>query len=561
MDNLKIVLLGGVRENGKNMYAVEVDDEIFILDAGLKYPDNELLGIDVVVPDLTYIEENIDKIVGIFLTHGHADAIGALPYIVANHDIPVFGSKLTIALAKITTQSDKTSRKFNGFHEIDETTAIDFNNATVSFFKTTHSIPDSLGIVVKTSAGQIVYTGDFKFDQAAIPMYQTDFGRIADIGKEKVLALLSDSANAESVYENSNEREIAEYILETFKYQKGRIVVASVASNIQRMQQIIDAASALNRKVAIAGKDAEKIVRTAMKLGYLKVPEEILINEKELKNFEPEQIVLIETGKMGEPIKLLQKMANAKRGPFKIMKGDLVFIATTPTYAMETIVAKTRDMIYRADAEVKTVSDGNLHPSGHANKTDLQLMINLLRPENIVPIQGEYRLLDKHAELANETGLSYKNIFLTQKGDVLSYENGQFHFATAVTAGDTMIDGIGVGDIGSIVLRDRQMLAEDGVFIAVVTIDRKKKKIVARPKVNARGFIYMRDNKRLLNESVDVIVKAIENNLENKDFDWANLKQDVREDLNKYLYEQTRRHPMILPVIMEVNQNRHRARK
>lgn len=561
MDNLKIVLLGGVRENGKNMYAVEVDDEIFILDAGLKYPDNELLGIDVVVPDLTYIEENIDKIVGIFLTHGHADAIGALPYIVANHDIPVFGSKLTIALAKITTQSDKTSRKFNGFHEIDETTAIDFNNATVSFFKTTHSIPDSLGIVVKTSAGQIVYTGDFKFDQAAIPMYQTDFGRIADIGKEKVLALLSDSANAESVYENSNEREIAEYIIETFKYQKGRIVVASVASNIQRMQQIIDAASTLNRKVAIAGKDAEKIVRTAMKLGYLKVPEEILINEKELKNFEPEQIVLIETGKMGEPIKLLQKMANAKRGPFKIMKGDLVFIATTPTYAMETIVAKTRDMIYRADAEVKTVSDGNLHPSGHANKTDLQLMINLLRPENIVPIQGEYRLLDKHAELANETGLSYKNIFLTQKGDVLSYENGQFHFATAVTAGDTMIDGIGVGDIGSIVLRDRQMLAEDGVFIAVVTIDRKKKKIVARPKVNARGFIYMRDNKRLLNESVDVIVKAIENNLENKDFDWANLKQDVREDLNKYLYEQTRRHPMILPVIMEVNQNRHRARK
>ncbi|MGR3741914.1 ribonuclease J [Companilactobacillus sp. DQM5] len=560
MDNIKIILLGGVRENGKNMYAVEVGDEIFILDAGLKYPDNELLGIDVVVPDLTYIKENIDRIVGIFLTHGHADAIGALPYIVSDYDIPVFGSKLTIALAKITTQGDKKSRGFKEFHEIDENTAIDFENASVSFFKTTHSIPDSLGIVVKTPEGQIVYTGDFKFDQAAIPMYQTDFGRIADIGKEKVLALLSDSANADSLYENSNERDIAEYILDTFKYHTGRIVVASVASNIQRMQQIIDASAALKRKVAIAGKDAEKIVRTAMKLGYLKVPDDVLISERSLKDFDPEQIVLIETGRMGEPIKLLQRMANAKRGPFKILEGDLVFIATTPTYAMETIVAKTRDMIYRANAEVKTVSDG-YHPSGHANKTDLQLMINLLRPENIIPIQGEYRLLDNHGNLANETGISYKNIFMTQKGDVLEYHNGQFHFGKAIEAGDTMIDGIGVGDIGSIVLRDRQMLAEDGVFIAVVTIDRKKKKIVARPKVNARGFIYMRDNRELLNDSIDVITKAIENNLENKEFDWANLKQDVREDLNKYLYEQTRRHPMILPIVMEVNQNRHRTRK
>ncbi|GKQ42809.1 ribonuclease J [Companilactobacillus sp. RD055328] len=560
MDNIKIVLLGGVRENGKNMYAIEVGDEIFILDAGLKYPDNELLGIDVVVPDLTYVEENIDKIVGIFVTHGHIDAIGAIPYIVANHDIPVFGSKLTIALAKITTQSDKKSRNFNDFHEIDENTAIDFSNASVSFFKTTHSIPGSLGISVKTSEGQIVYTGDFKFDQAAIPMYRTDFGRIADIGKEKVLALLSDSANAESLHENSSEREIYEYILDTFKYHEGRIVVASVASNIQRMQQIIDASSLLNRKVAIAGKDAEKIVRTAMQLGYLKIPEGVLISEKELKDHQPEETVLVETGRMGEPIKLLQRMANAKRGPFKIMEGDLVFIATTPTHAMETIVAKTRDMIYRANAEVKTVSDG-LFPSGHANKNDLQLMINLLHPENVIPIQGEYRLMDNHGELAHETGIATDHIFMTQKGDVLEYDGKEFNRGTAVEAGDTMIDGIGVGDIGSIVLRDRQMLAEDGVFVAVVTIDRKKKKIVSRPKVNARGFVYMRDNKELLNESIDVITKAIEDNLENKEFDWANLKREVRDNLNKYLFEQTRRRPMILPVIMEVNQNRHRARR
>lgn len=560
MDNIKIVLLGGVRENGKNMYAVEVGDEIFILDAGLKYPDNELLGIDVVVPDLTYINENIDRIVGIFLTHGHIDAIGAIPYIVSSHDIPVFGSKLTIALAKITTKSDKNSRNFDDFHEIDENTAIDFSRASVSFFKTTHSIPGSLGISVKTAAGQIVYTGDFKFDQAAIPTYQTDFGRIADMGKEKVIALLSDSANAESLNENSNEREIYEYIYDTFKYHSGRIVVASVASNIQRMQQIIDAATKLDRKVAIAGKDAEKIVRTAMQLGYLKVSDNVLISDRNLKDYDPEKIVLVETGRMGEPIKLLQKMANAKRGPFKIMEGDLVFIATTPTHAMETIVAKTRDMIYRANAEVKTVSDG-YYPSGHANKSDLQLMINLLHPENVIPIQGEYRLMDTHGILAHETGIPEANIFMTQKGDVLEYDGSEFHKGAAVEAGDTMIDGIGVGDIGAIVLRDRQMLAEDGVFVAVITIDRKKKKIVSQPKVNARGFIYMRDNKELLNESIGVITKAIEDNLENKDFDWANLKRDVRDDLNKYLYEQTKRRPMILPVIMEVNQNRHRNHK
>lgn len=550
-----------MRENGKNMYAVEVGDEIFILDAGLKYPDNELLGIDVVVPELTYIEENFEKIMGIFVTHGHIDAIGALPYVVTKYDIPVFGSKLSIALAKITTQGDKMSRKFKDFHVIDENTEIDFKNATISFFKTTHSIPDSLGIVVKTSKGQIVYTGDFKFDQAAIPMYQTDYARLAEIGRDKVIALLSDSSNADSLDPISNEKEIESYILETFKYHNGRIVVASVASNIQRMQEIINVSAKLGKKVVISGKDAEKIVRTAMKLGYLKIPDdEVLVAEKDIRKIDPNNLVLIETGRMGEPIKLLQRMANAKRAPFKILEGDLVFVATTPTHSMETIVAKTRDMIYRANAEVKTISDG-YNPSGHANKNDLQLMINMLKPENVIPVQGEYRLMDAHGTIANETGIPFRNIFMTQKGDVLEYQNGSLHFGKSVAAGDTMIDGIGVGDIGSIVLRDRQLLAEDGVFIAVVTIDRKKKKIVARPKVNARGFIYMRDNRKLLNESIDIISKTVENNLQNKEFDWSNLKQDVREELNKYLYEQTKRHPMILPVIMEVNQNRHRNRK
>ncbi|WP_125762576.1 ribonuclease J [Companilactobacillus hulinensis] len=560
---IKIVLLSGVRENGKNMYAVEVNDEIYILDIGLQYPDNDLYGIDVVVPDMTYIKQNIDKVVGIFLSHGHADAIGALPYLIGDYDIPVFGSEMTIELAKIVCFNDKRSKKFDNFHVIDENTAIDFDEASVSFFKTTHSIPGSLGIVVKTTEGQIVYTGDFKFDQAAVPTYKTDYARIAKIGDEKVLALLSDSANAESPYENSSERDIYEYILDTFSYHNGRIIVAQVASNIQRMQQVMDAADKTNHRVYLSGTDAEKILKTAMKLGYLKISnKDLLVNTRELKDIDQSKLVVIETGRMGEPIKLLQKMANpAAKTKFQIEEGDLVFIATTPSHAMDTTFAKTRDAIYRTGAEVKSLGDEK-HSSGHANKSDLQLMINLLTPENVVPIQGEYRLLDAHARIAHETGIPYQNIFLTKKGDVLNYENGQFYQGKGVDAGDTMIDGIGVGDIGSIVLRDRELLAQDGVFIAVATIDRKKKKVVAKPKITARGFVYMRASRDLLSESSDIIVDTIVDYLQNsKDFDWSDLKQGVRDKLNHFLYEQTNRHPVILPVIMEVNQNRHRKSK
>ncbi|KRL67863.1 metallo-beta-lactamase hydrolase [Companilactobacillus versmoldensis DSM 14857 = KCTC 3814] len=560
---IKIMILSGVRETGKNMYAVEVNDEIYILDIGLQYPDNDLYGIDVVVPDMTYIKENIHKVVGIFLSHGHADAIGALPYLVGDYDIPVFGAKMTIELAKIVCSNDPRSKKFNNFHVIDEKTAIDFAEATVSFFKTTHSVPDSLGTVIKTQEGEIVYTGDFKFDQAALPLYKTDLGRIAQIGNENVIALLSDSANAESPYENSNETDIYDYILDTFSYHEGRIIVAQVASNIQRMQQILDAADKTHRRVYLSGMDAEKILKTAMKLWYLEIKnKELLVTNKELSKIDQKDLVVIETGKMGEPIKLLQKMANpSAKTKFNIEKGDLVFIATTPSHSLDTTFAKTRDMIYRTDAEVKALGD-DMHPSGNANKTDLQLMINLLKPANVIPVQGEYRLLDSHARIAHETGIPYQNIFLTKKGDVLNYENGQFYIGKGIDAGDTMIDGIGVGDIGSIVLRDRELLADDGVFIAVATIDRKKKKVVAKPKITARGFVYMRTSRDLLSESSDLIVKEITDYLQNsKDFDWSDLKQGVREKLNHFLYEQTNRHPVILPVIMEVNQNRHRKSK
>lgn len=555
--SIKVIPFGGLRENGKNMYAVEVDDEIFILDCGLKYPENELLGIDVVIPDFTYLEENIDKIVGVFLTHGHADAIGALPYFLKGRDIPVFGSKLTVELAKINTENDPLTKKFKDFHVVDEKTAIDFEKATVSFFKTTHSIPGSYGIVIKTRLGQIVYTGDFKFDQVAKPMYQTDFARLTQIGEDGVILLLSDSANAGSTNVSVNEVEISKYVEETFKYHDGRIIVASVASNITRIQQVFNAAQHTDRKVVLTGLDLERTIRTAMKLNYLKVPEDLLVPIKDMKKYDDAQLVIVETGRMGEPLKALQKMAQ-KRSRIRIKEHDLVFITTTPSYAMETNVARTKDMIYRAGGEVKSISD-DLHASGHANKMDLQLMLNLLKPKYLMPIQGEYRLLDAHAEVAHETGMPYKNIFLAQNGDVLKIEQDSVHLGAAVDSGNVMIDGSGVGDIGNIVLRDRKVLSEDGIFVAVVTINRKTKKIVAKPKVITRGFVYIKANRDLMAESIEIVNNTIQNNLDHKEFDWSTLKQDLREDLGHFLYEQTHRHPVILPVIMEINQNKIRA--
>ncbi|HAB50463.1 MAG TPA: RNase J family beta-CASP ribonuclease [Lactobacillus sp.] len=554
MSDIKIISLGGVRENAKNMYAIEVNDDIYILDCGLKYPENELLGIDIVIPDFEYLRQNARRIVGVFLTHGHADAIGALPYFVSEFDVPVFGSELTIALAKIACENEEIAKKFNDFHVINEKTEIDFPSATVSFFKTTHSIPESLRVALKTEEGTIVYTGDFKFDQTASAQYQTDLARLAEIGNEGVLALLSDSANAENPSETVNEREIYDFISETFEYRKGRIIVACVASNISRVQQVLDAAQANDRKVALTGHDVEKIVRTALKLNKLHLPsDDILIPIKDIKRYDDDQIVILEAGRSGEPLKSLQKMALKRHRSVSLHEGDLVFITTTPSHAMETNVAKTRDMIYRSGADVKSISD-ELNSSGHASKNDLQLMMNLLKPRYVLPVQGEYRLLAANAHAATEVGIPAENIFLLAKGDVAEYTRGKMLVASSVEVGNTMIDGIGVGDIGNIVLRDRKILSEDGIFIAVVTIDRKKKKIVDRPKITSRGFVYVKTSRDLIAESADIITKTVQSNLDNKEFDWGHLKQDVREQLNHFLYEQTKRHPVILPVIMEINQ-------
>lgn len=560
MSKIKIIPFGGVRENGKNMYAVEVDDQIFILDTGLKYPENELMGIDVVIPDWEYLRDRKDKIVGVFLTHGHADSIGALPYFLMDFNVPVFGSEMTIALAKLAVKKHKEVKKFNDFHVVDAGTAIDFNDVTVSFFQTTHTIPETLGIVLETAEGNIVYTGDFKFDQTATKGYQTDLARLAEIGSQGVLALLSDSAGAGITGASSREKDIGEYIKETFKYQDGRIIVASVASNIMRVQQIIDAAVAVDRKIVLSGSDIEQIINTAMELGKLKMPQDILISLKEADKLDPKQVVILETGKMGEPIKSLQQIANGDNPKIKLSDQDLVFVTTTPSYAQETEVQKTKDIIYRTGAEVKFISD-DLNPSGHANQNDQQLMLNFMKPQYFIPIQGEYRLLDRHAELAEEVGIAPDRIFLTNKGDVLTYDQGEFHVGEHLDVGNTMIDGTGIGDIGNIVLRDRRVLSEDGIFVVVATIDRKKKKIVARPQITSRGFVFVKTNHQLMKQSADLVEKVVQDNLNQKEFDWGHLKQDVREKLNRFLFDQTKRHPVILPVIMEINQHAKKKTK
>lgn len=558
MSNIKIISLGGVRENGKNMYVVEVEDEIFVLDCGLMYPETELLGIDIVIPDFSYLEENRDRVTGVFLTHGHEDAIGALPYFLQKFDVPVFGTELTIALAKLFVEKDSQTSKFDDYHVIDENTEIEFGNAVLSFFRTTHTIPDSVGVTLKTDEGSIVYTGDFKFDQSATPAYQTDLAKISDIGKNKVLALLSDSSDAESPVENVSDLRVAEEVVDTFRNTEGRIIVASVASNILRIQQVLDAAYKSWRKVFITGKQLEEIVDIAMQLKKINLPsEDLIVPIEDIDKYKDEEIVVLETGTTGEPIKTLRKMAAGKHPQVNIKEGDLVYIVTSPSVSMEVNVATTENMIYRAGGVVKQISD-NLKASGHATPNDLKLMLNLIKPTYFVPVMGEYRRLAAHAKLAHEVGIPFKNIFIPGKGDVIEYKNDRMHMSGQVEAGNTMVDGIGIGDIGNIVLRDRKLLSEDGIFVAVVTISRKKGKIMSGPEVMTRGFVYVKENTDLIAASNEIVREVVEDNLNHKEFEWSRLKQEIRDALSKFLFEQTRRRPVILPIIMETSSRNRR---
>ena len=552
MSDIKIIALGGVRENAKNLYIVEINDSIFILDAGLRYPENEQLGVDFVIPNLDYLVENKDRIQGIFLTHGHADAIGALPYILQDAKVPVFGSSLTIELAKLFVKNAGVN-KFNNFHVIDSETEIEFDDAVVSFFKTTHSIPESMGIVLGTDRGNIVYTGDFKFDQAARPYYKTDLGRLAEIGREGVLALLSDSANATSTEQTASEAEVGQEIDQVIADADGRVIIAAVASNLVRIQQVFDSAAEHGRRVVLTGFDVENIVRTAIRLKKLTVEhEKLIVKPKDMNKFEDHELIILENGRMGEPIDGLQKMAVGRHRYVQIKDGDLVYIVTTPSIAKEAAVARVNNAIYKAGGAVKMITQ-NLRVSGHANARELQLMLNLLRPQYLFPVQGEYREFQAPAELALEVGILPENIYIVKRGDIMHLSEDQgFLLEGTVPAGDVMIDGNAIGDVGNIVLRDRKVLSEDGIFIVAITVNKKERKIVSKARVNTRGFVYVKKSRDILSESADIVNATVENYLAGDSFDWGELKGAVRDDVAKFLFDQTKRRPAILPVVMEV---------
>lgn len=553
MDKIKIISLGGIREEGKNMYVVEVNQALFVLDCGLLYPEDDLLGIDMVIPDFTYLEENRDRVVGIFLSHGHADAVGALPYLLDKIEAPVFGTQLTIELATISARKQGLSERVDNFFVIDPDTEIEFDDVVVSFFPTTHTIPDSVGIALEAPQGTIVYTGDFRFDPSASKNYQTDFARLTDLGKRKVIALLSDSAAAESTVENVSDLVIGEEITEVFRNAKGRVIVGTVGSNIARIQQVLQAAHKSNRTIFFPSEDLYEIVDVALKLDKIEIPSRDVFGQlKQLDRYQDDQIVILATGDVGEPIQLIQAMAQGHHPKVRIKEHDTVYIATTPSVSMETNVARTKDMIYRAGARVLSVTD-HYHTSGHATPNDLKLMLNFLKPEYLIPINGEYRMLQAHANLAQQVGMSPESVIIPAVGDVMEYHKGKMINTSQVEAGDVLVDGIGVGDIGNVVLKDRRILSEDGIFIVVATISRRLKKILVGPQITSRGFVFMKTSISLIESCSDITLDVLETHLASDDFDWNHLKSDLREKIGKYLYKETKRRPVVLPIIMDAS--------
>lgn len=553
MNTVKIIPLGGVREEGKNMYVIEVNDSIFILDCGLVFPEESMLGIDAIIPDFTYVEENRDRVQGVFLTHGHDDAIGGLPYLLDIIDVPVFGTELTIELAKLSAKKQGLTDRLDQFYKVDADTEIEFEDATVSFFRTTHTIPDSVGIVVHTPEGNVVYTGDFKLDPSASELYQTDYDRLIELGKEGVLALLSDSADAESPIRSVSDSTIIKDMESIFMNAKGRVVVAAIASNISRIQQLLEVAHKTQRQIFFADDDLTDIIDLAIKLDKIQLPSRDVIGKSDrLNDTHDDEVIILQTGGVGEPIQGLNAMATGHHPKVNLKEGDLVYMATTPSTAMETAMAKTKDLVYRAKAETRTINE-NHKVSGHASQDDLKFMLNFLKPTYLIPVNGESRMLAAHADVAEEIGYHPNQIFRANIGDVIEYKNNKMTMTATIQAGDVLVDGSGVGDIGNVVLRDRRILSEDGIFIVVATISRRLGKVLVGPQITSRGFVYMKTSIDLIQVCSDITLDVLEEHLASKQFDWGDLKNDLREKLGKYLFKETQRRPVILPIIMEAS--------
>lgn len=532
------------------MYIVEVDDEMFMLDAGLMFPEDEMLGVDIVIPDIQYVIENKERLKGIFLTHGHEHAIGAVSYVLEQIDAPVYGSKLTIALVKEAMKARNIKKKVR-YYTVNHDSIMRFKNVNVSFFNTTHSIPDSLGVCIHTSYGSIVYTGEFKFDQSLHGHYAPDLKRMAEIGDEGVFALISDSTEAEKPGYNTPENIIEHHMYDAFAKVKGRLIVSCYASNFVRIQQVLNIASQLNRKVSFLGRSLESSFNIARKLGYFDIPKDLLIPINEVENYPKNEVIIIATGMQGEPVEALSQMARKKHKIMNIEEGDSIFLAITASANMEVIIADTLNELVRAGAHI-IPNNKKIHASSHGCMEELKMMLNIMKPEYFVPVQGEFKMQIAHAKLAAETGVAPEKIFLVEKGDVISYNGKDMILNEKVQSGNILIDGIGVGDVGNIVLRDRHLLAEDGIFIAVVTLDPKNRRIAAGPEIQSRGFVYVRESEELLKEAEEKVRKIVEEGLQEKRIEWSEIKQNMRDQISKLLFESTKRRPMIIPVISEI---------
>jgi ribonuclease J len=547
---IKIIPLGGVGEIGKNMYVTEVGDDIFVVDAGLMFPEEEMLGIDIVIPDLSYLVANGERVKAIFLTHGHEDHMGALSYVLRKINVPVYGTKLTLALAKEKMKEQEFSGSAD-LHEIQSDTILKFGDVTVSFFKTNHSIPDSVGVSIHTSEGAIVYTSDFKFDQAATTLYKPEIGKMAAIGEKGVLCLLSDSTEAENPGYTTSEATVVQELSNVFHNAQGRIIAACFASDINRIQHVFDSASKNGRKVAVVGKSLKRVYDIALNLGYLHVSEDLIIPIADIKDIPDNEIVILTTGSQGEPIEALQKMAKQAHPQVNIQEGDTVLIAASPLKGSEVFIYKTVDLLYRAGASVIT-GKKSVHVSSHGSQEELKFMINLMNPRFFIPVHGEYKMLKAHKKVAASCGIPEDRIHIPERGDVIEIAEGTIRSTERVAAGNTLIDGIGVGDVGNTVLRDRRVLSQDGVLIVVVTINKAERKISAGPEIISRGFVYVRESEKLMADSSTLVREIVEKNVSKELFDWASIKQEIRDSLNQYLFEKTKRRPMIMPIIMEV---------
>ena len=549
--NLKIIPLGGLDEIGKNITVFEYDDEIILVDCGLEFPEDNMLGVDLVIPDVTYLERNKEKVKGLVITHGHEDHIGSIPYVLRKVDMPIYATRLTVGLIQNKLEEHKLLRK-TMLHTVDQGQTINFGKMQVEFIRSSHSIPDSVMLAIHTPVGTVMHTGDFKIDFTPIDDQLMDFGRIAEIGNQGVLALLSDSTNSERKGYTMSESSVGEVFDKLFMNCTKRIVVATFASNVHRVQQICNSAVKYKRKVAVCGRSMINMIEVARNLGYIQVPDNTFIDIDMIKNYTDDQLTILTTGSQGEAMSALTRMASGEHKKVEITPNDLIIISATAIPGNEKLVSKVIDKLMQIGAEVVYSALEDIHVSGHACQEEQKLIMSLVRPKYFLPVHGEYRQLKAHAETAKKMGIPAENIFMLENGRVLELNEHEAKMTTSVPSGKILVDGLGVGDVGNIVLRDRQHLSQDGLIIIVMTMDSASGEIVSGPDVISRGFVYVRESENLMDDVKKQIRIEVQEFEENGITDWSTIKSTLKDNLREYIFQKTKRNPMILPIIMEV---------